>query len=174
MFNQGKWRQGKGDLESRLRAARAEPREEFTDGLVRQIQGAERHPSAARAWSRLAFAGAFTTFVLGILASAGGLGYAASGARHTYSLASQLAVKHQITVHHSAATDQYGSPPSPPKQNVAGKSTVHPSAAEGALAATAQSGQLPFTGLSLLGAFIASGILMCVGLFLRRRGRSHS
>jgi hypothetical protein len=175
MFNQRRWRRGEGELESQLRAARAEPSDEFVDGIARQIQGAGRRPSAARAWSRIAFAGAFTTFVLGIFASVGGLGYAASGARHTYSLASQLAVHHRITVHHSAASDQYGSPPSQPSQNVAGKVAVQSSAgAEHALAASAQSTQLPLTGFSLLGTFIASGILMCLGLFLRRRGRSTS
>jgi hypothetical protein len=173
MFNLRRWQRHESDLENRLRAARAEPRDEFADQLAKQVLAAGGRRSSAQAWSRLAFAAAFTTFVLGVFASVGGVGYAASGARHTYSLVSELAVKHQITVHRSAADDQYGKPPTRPTGNVAGKRVVHKTAAAApAFSAAARTGTLPFTGFSLIGTFIASGILMCAGLLLRRRGKS--
>lgn len=159
----------RSDLEARLRAAKAEPREQFVETLTRQIRG-EARARAARPWSRLAFAGAVTTLVLGTFASAGGFGYAASGVTHRYYAVKQLIVKHHVVVH-SSADDQYpGKPktPSTPAGNVVGTQ------AQGAVAAASAKGTLPFTGLSLVLTLVVSLALIAAGLVLRRRDRESS
>src|SRR5216683_2945136 len=110
---------GKSDPEAMLRSHRAEPREEFLQGLVDQV-GAER-PVHRTAWSRLAFAGAASTMILGMFASFGGLGYAASGASATYSVVKKAVVQHKLTVdvRKSSAAGQYDTTPTPPANNVA-------------------------------------------------------
>jgi hypothetical protein len=160
----------RADLESRLRAARAEPREDF----VRQLAGELRPASSPHRapWSRLAFAGALSTMILGSLASFGGLGYAASGATGTYDVVKQIVVKHEIavSVHKSSAGAQYPSQPPPPTNVPAGTNV----ASAGGVASAQQTGTLPFTGISLLGTVIVSLGLIVVGLILRRRERDSS
>jgi len=162
-------RSGVGDeFEGRLRRHRAEPRIEFVEGLSQRVL-AER-PSAHRAWSRLAFAGAVSTFILGTFASFGGLGYAASGAAGTYHTVKQVATKHTliVSVHKSSASDEY---PPKPKPHV----TQPPAAVAGAQGqlgvGAVQGGTLPFTGLSLLATLVLSLALIASGLALRRRER---
>jgi hypothetical protein len=153
-----------------LRNHRAEPREDFVERLAERID-AER-PAQRTAWSRLAFAAAASTMILGMFASFGGLGYAASGASSTYSVVKQAVVKHKVTVHvnKSSARSQYAKPPSAPApaQQVAGQTQVKGSS----LGAVKSS--LPFTGLSLLATVLVGFALLVTGLFLRRRERSDS
>src|SRR5207249_1236552 len=128
-----------------LRSHRAEPREEFVESVANRIS-AER-PVQRAAWSRLAFAGAASTMILGMFASFGGLGYAASGASSTYTVVKQAVVHHKLTVHvKSSASGQYDVTPTAPAptQQAAGKTQVKGSA----LGAVKSS--LPFTGVSLL------------------------
>src|SRR5947199_2055966 len=115
-----------------LRSHRAEPREEFVESLAERVDG-ERlvHRTA---WSRLAFAGAASTMILGMFASFGGLGYAASGATSTYSVVKKAVVQHKLSVdvRKSSASGQYDTTPTtpaPPANNVAGTSAVKGSAA---------------------------------------------
>jgi hypothetical protein len=152
-----------------LRSHRAEPREEFVESLAERVD-AER-PVHRTAWSRLAFAGAASTMILGMFASFGGLGYAASGATSTYTVVRQAVVHHKITVHvdKSSASSQYDQTPTAPTQsNVAGQTQVKGSA----LGAVKSS--LPFTGVSLLATVLLGFALLVTGLILRRRERSES
>jgi hypothetical protein len=158
------------DLEATLRESRAEPREEFVQNLADHVS-AER--PVRTAWSRLAFAGAASTMILGMFASFGGLGYAASGANSTYSVVKKAVVQHKLSVdvHKSSAAAQYpDNTPSqePPANNVAGETT---GSAAGAVAG-AQT--LPFTGVSRLVTVLIGLALLTTGLILRRRERSDS
>ena len=108
-----------------LRSHRAVPREEFVESLAERID-AER-PVQRTAWSRLAFAAAASTLILGMFASFGGLGYATSGATSTYTVVRQAVVHHKLTVHvdESSASSQYNVTPAAPTQsNVAGQTQV--------------------------------------------------
>jgi hypothetical protein len=158
---------GQSDPESILRSNRAEPRDEFVQSLADQVDAAR--PAGHTAWSRLAFAGAASTMI----ASFGGLGYAASGANTTYSVVKKAVVDHKLSVdvHKSSASAQYpDNTPSveAPANNVAGETT---GSAAGAVAG-AQT--LPFTGVSLLVTVLLGFALLTTGLILRRRERSDS
>lgn len=165
MPNFRRWRDRESELEAQLRAARVAPRDELVSDLSRRI-AATNGAHTVRPWSRVAFAGAVTTLMLGMFASFGGISYAASGADHTYQAVKTLVVKHRVTVRHSSAADQYRknpTAPSGPSDTVAGKQ-----AASGVEAA-AQSGTLPFTGFSLLATVLVSLALIATGIVLRRR-----
>src|SRR5436305_9056292 len=141
-----------------LRSHRAEPREEFVESVANRIS-AER-PVQRTAWSRLAFAGAASTMILGMFASFGGLGYAASGATSTYTVVKQAVVHHKLKVHikESSASSQYDQTPTAPAQQVAGQTQVKGSA----LGAVKSS--LPFTGVSLLATVLLGFALLVTGL----------
>jgi hypothetical protein len=151
-----------------LRSHRAEPREEFVESLAARIS-AER-PVQRTAWSRLAFAGAASTMILGMFASFGGLGYAASGASSTYTVVKQAVVHHKLAVHvnRSSARSQYPATPQAPTQQVAAQTQTKGSS----LGAVKSS--LPFTGLSLLVTVLLGSALLVTGLILRRRERGES
>lgn len=151
-------------LEARLRSARPIPRDE----LVRSIAGRAATKRAPRAWSRVAFAGALTTLLLGMFASFGGIGYAASGATQAIDTLKTLSTKHKVTVH-SAADAQYPGQPAPAPK---GPSHAVKPAERTAVAGAAQSATLPFTGLSLLATVLVGSALLGIGLILRRRERS--
>src|SRR6266511_3900047 len=67
-----------GRLEHELRAGRPEPRADFLLSLTKHMSTSR--PRQPRRASRVAFALALTTFMVGTFASFGGLSYAASGA----------------------------------------------------------------------------------------------
>jgi hypothetical protein len=158
------------DPEATLRSYRAQPREEFVESLTDRV-GEE--PLVHRtAWSRLAFAAAASTMILGMFASFGGLGYAATGATSTYSVVKQAVVKHKLSVdvRKSSASGQYPPTPTAPTNQVAGESAVKGSAT----GAVAGAQTLPFTGVSLLVTVLLGFALLVTGLILRRRERSDS
>jgi hypothetical protein len=160
------------DLEASLRKSRAQPREEFVQSLADHVDDMKR-PVHRTAWSRLAFAGAASTMILGMFASFGGLGYAATGATSTYSVVKQAVVKHKLSVdvRKSSASGQYPPTPTAPTENqVAGESAVKGSAT----GAVAGAQTLPFTGVSLLVTVLLGFALLVTGLILRRRERSDS
>lgn len=165
------WRRmfgARSELEGVLRSQRVEAREEFVDRLSERVLA--EPPAARRAWSRVAFAGAVSTFILGSVASFGGLSYAASGAAGTYHTVKQVAVKHTlfVSVSKSSAAGQYAPKPKPKHHS------RHQSAAGVAglqSAVSKPSGTLPFTGLSLLTTLVVSLALIATGLLLRRRER---
>ncbi len=152
-------------LEEQLRSARPAPSDELVARIASRI-GTDRAP---RAWSRLAFAGALTTLLLGTFASFGGLGYAASGTTHAIGTLKTLAVSHKVTVR-SASDDQYKPTPEAPKPHLRGVARAQ----SAGVAAAVQSRSLPFTGFSLLGTVLAGIALLTLGIVLRRRERSRS
>ncbi len=168
MWSHRRSRRG-SDPGATLRSHRAVPREEFVQAIADHVS-AER-PVQRTAWSRLAFAGAASTMILGMFASFGGLGYAASGATSTYSVVKKAVVQHKLNADvRSSASDQYKPTPTPPANNVAGESAVKGSTA----GAVAGAQTLPFTGISLLVTVLIGFALLATGLILRRRERSDS
>jgi hypothetical protein len=152
-------------LEGALRSQRAEA----PGGLVEEISAKVSAAPVQRrgAWSRVAFASAVSVFVLGTFASFGGLGYASSGASDTYSAVKKIAVGQKLKVAKTSAADQYHPTTTPSAFTPPATNT-----ASGVNAAVKVQGQtLPFTGLSLLGTFLASLGLIGAGIFLRRRER---
>jgi hypothetical protein len=164
-----RWRSHKSDLETELRIARPRARAEFRNDLAEHVL-ASRPAAVARPWSRVAFAGAVAALMLGTFASFGGIGYAASGAGHTYKTVKTLVIKQRVTVHNSAASAQYQPPP--PTIKDTGSVAGDQSGTGGVQAAAA--GTLPFTGFSLLATVLVSLGLIATGLMLRRRERTDS
>ncbi len=150
------------ELEALLRRHRAEPRDVFVARLAETVQAG---PTPRRAWSRVAFAGAVSVFILGTFASFGGLGYAASGAASAYHATKQVTAGHFfVSVHKSSAASQYAPKP---------KHKRHQRHVTGGLAGvqagvTKTSGSLPFTGLSLLATLLVSLALIGLGIALQR------
>jgi hypothetical protein len=99
------WRKNRRTgLEAELRANRPEP----SDELVRRIESRVR-ADGKRASLRVVFAGALMAGVLAMLASVGGLGYAATSTSHAFNTAKRAMHSHAVArVHKSAAADQYG------------------------------------------------------------------
>jgi hypothetical protein len=158
-------------LEARLRSARPEADE----ALVRNIAGALEPRRRPRAWSRVAFAAAFTTFLVGSFASFGGISYAASGATNAVQTLTKLAKAEKVVVHHSAAANQYNPPgeeQAPAAEAPAVETQGAAQAVGGVQAETA--GSLPFTGLSLLATTLLGLAMITTGLALRRRERRKS
>lgn len=141
--------------------------------------------------SRLAFALALTALLLGAFVSFGGLAYAATQTRDAVHTITKVTTGHRVVVRDSSAADQYnhkkpktckdrgltavGSTPTkkcpqvftPPAGEPAGQPTS-------ASTAVSQQGTLPFTGLSLAGTALVSGLLLLLGIVLRRRERRSS
>ena len=151
-------------LEARLRTARPEADEE----LVRSIAGSLEPRREPRAWSRVAFAGAFTTLLVGMFASFGGISYAASGATTAVHTLTKIAKAQKVVVHHSAAADQYH-PGNEGQQAPA--SETQGAQAQGAQGVEAAQSTLPFTGISLLVTVLLGLTMVSTGLALRRRER---
>jgi hypothetical protein len=157
--------------EATLRSYRAEPRQEFVKSLAQRV-ATEGSVRPRTAWSRLAFAGAASTMILGMFASFGGLGYAASGATSTYTAVKNVVIdqKLNVDVRESSASAQYDTEPAPPpEQNVAPAQETQVAAA-----AIGEADTLPFTGISLLATVLIGCMLLALGLILRRRERSDS
>ena len=124
------------------------------------------------AWSRLAFAGAVSSLILGMFAAVGGFTYAAAGATSTYSVVREVVVDHQVTldVAKSSADEEYPPTPKPPAEP-----PKQDTSAGTAGVATEVTGQtLPFTGISLLSSALIGAALLVLGLILRRRERNSS
>jgi hypothetical protein len=163
---------GGSELDAVLLGRRSDAREDFVAELSKRVLDEPYAPR--RTWSRAAFAGAVSTFILGTFASFGGLGYAASGAAGTYHAVKQVAVKHTliVSVHKSSARDQYAPKPKPHKKPIAtGVAGRQGAVGVAGVAGVRSGGTLPFTGLSLLATFVLSIALIIAGLSLRRRER---
>lgn len=156
-------------LEKQLRSARPRPRDAFVQMLTGRLR--ERQPSARPAWSRLAFAAAVSSLIVGTFASFGGLGYAGTSATTTYHVVKNVVVNHKValTVRKSSAAAQY---PGTPQGTLPASKTSK--AGKAAVAGAVQARTLPFTGFSLLGTVIVSLALIGLGLVLRRRERGTS
>ena len=122
--------------------------------------------------SRVAFALALTALMLGTFVSFGGLTYAATQTKNAAHTVKNVASGRKFVVHHSSAADQYQKSKPGEKQTFTPPSG--PSAAgspPGSSGPIEAQGTLPFTGLSLAGTALASGLLLLVGIVLRRRKR---
>jgi hypothetical protein len=154
-------------VERRLRAEAPVPAEELVARIAASLQPAASR--AGRVGSRVAFAGAVTTFMLGTFASFGGLGYAASTAASAGQTVKQVVAKAPLVREISAAADEYGEdeveeePAAPTDNSVSGGEQLGNVAGD--------SGTLPFTGISLLVTVLISGALMASGFALRRAGQ---
>ena len=100
------WRRNRETgLEAELRANRPEPSRELVHQLEARVHQDGRR---ARGTFRVAVVSAVVVGMLAALGSAGGLGYAATGAGHAVSKAKRIVHQHGVTqVHKSAARDQY-------------------------------------------------------------------
>ena len=158
---------GDHGLERRLRSARPEAPDHLVNAVSTRVAGRER----PRVGSRLAFAAAFSTLLLGSFAAFGGVGYTTAGASHAYKTAKNLTAAKPVRVQ-SAADDQYKPTPKE-NEGVASASASQTSQSQtaGAAVAREQGQTLPFTGISLLATVIVALALMALGFALRRRER---
>jgi len=103
------WRRNRETgLEAELRANRPEPSRELVHQLEARVHQDGRR---ARGAFRVAIVSAVVVGMLAALGSAGGLGYAATGAGHAVAKATRIVHVHGVTqVHKSAARDQYSKP----------------------------------------------------------------
>ena len=153
-------------IEALLLAHRPLPRPDFVHGLASRVSDRGDRPRFAL--SRVAFAAALSTLMLGTFASFGGLSYAADGAHHSLKAVKSVVTQApRETVKRSPASDQYTSPPpvvTPPAGGgVSGAGGGGAGSGPAAVNAT-----LPFTGFPLLlTAAIGLGFL-ALGLMLRR------
>ena len=103
------WRRNRETgLEAELRANRPEPSRELVHQLEARVHQDRRR---ARGTFRVAVVSAVIVGMLAALGSAGGLGYAATGAGNAVNKAKRIVHVHGVTqVHKSAARDQYSKP----------------------------------------------------------------
>lgn len=120
--------------------------------------------------SRFAFSAALTALMLGTFVSFGALSYAASQSKSAVRTLAKVATAKKVVIHHSSAADQYHEKNPGQKQVFTPPSGSPPSSA----GTTLQAGTLPFTGLSLGATALVSGLLLLVGIMLRRRERRSS
>jgi hypothetical protein len=158
------WRRRRA-TERQLRRERPVPSDELVASISATVA---THRPRAKVGSRIAFAAAITTFMLGTFASFGGLSYAASGVSTAARAVERVVVKQVPLVReNSAAADEYGPNVTPPAEEVSkpanrdGTGTV--------AGAAVASGTLPFTGLSLATTLLISLGLIGAGVVLRRR-----
>jgi hypothetical protein len=122
--------------------------------------------------SRVAFALALSALMLGTFVSFGGLSYAATQTMNAVHTVKNVAAGRKVVVHHSSAADQYHKSKPGEKQTFTPPSGSSPSeSSSGSTGPIEAQGTLPFTGLSLVGTALASGLLLLLGIVLRRRER---
>jgi hypothetical protein len=127
-------------------------------------------PERARRGSRFAFSAALTVLMLGTFVSFGGLSYAASQSKSAVHTLAKVATAKKVVIHDSSAADQYH------KKNPGQEQTFTPpsGSSPNSTGPVQQAGTLPFTGLSLGATALVSGLLLLVGIMLRRRERRSS
>jgi hypothetical protein len=148
-----------GRLERDLRLSKPEPRADFVLALTKHVAGSTR--PRRRSASRLAFALALTTFVVGSFASFGGLSYAASGATSAADVVKSAVTSHNPRPNSRTSAQQVHQPPAGPESNAAGGAAAAP-------ASQVAGSNLPFTGISLLVTAVLGLALLGSGLILRR------
>jgi hypothetical protein len=150
------------DLGRQLAAARPRPSDELVEGIAARISARP----APRRYSRVAFGLALATFMAGLFATFGGVGYAASGVTDTVNAVKT--VVHAKAPHRSpqtSATAQYDH-----SQVAAAVAKVaKPKKSTPVTKTVVKNSQLPFTGLSLLPTVLVALALIGVGIMLRRR-----
>ena len=137
-------------------------------GKHREVESEAGSADRSNRASRLAFACALTALMLGTFVSFGGLSYAGTATSSAAHTLKKVTTGHKVVVQHSSASDQYGKPKQ--KQIFTPPSGPSP----GSTGQVLQQGTLPFTGLSLAGTALISGLLLLLGIALRRRERRSS
>ena len=184
------WPGRKDDLGVELRASRPEPSRDFVDTLSERIASDGRRTPLPSA-SRLSFVAALTVFMLGTLASFGGLGYAASSTKGAFKKVSALEgpsaartpasdqYVEKVTICHNGHTITISQSALPAHRRHG--DTIGPCGVLGASASRARGGgalgatsggALPFTGISLAATVLVSLVLMTLGFALRRRANA--
>jgi hypothetical protein len=150
------------DLGRQLSADRPRPSAELVEGIAARISARP----APRRYSRVAFGLALATFMAGLFATFGGVGYAASGVTDTvHAVKTAVHVTAKPRAVQSSAKAQYGH-----SQVAAAIAKVQkPKKSAPAVKTVVKSSQLPFTGLSLLPTVLVALALIGVGVLLRRR-----
>jgi hypothetical protein len=159
----GRFSRKHDDLGRQLSAARPRPSAELVEGIAARISA---RPTPRR-YSRVAFGLALATFMAGLFATFGGVGYAASGVTDTVrAVKTAVHVTSTPRAVQSSAKAQYGH-----SQVAAAIAKVSKPAKKPAPAVktVVKSGNLPFTGLSLLSTVLVALALIAVGVLLRRR-----
>ncbi len=155
------------EIERRLRADAPVPADELVARIAASLEpGGSR---AGRVWSRVAFAGAVTTFMLGTFASFGGLGYAAATAESAGNTVKQVVAQAPLVREISPAAAEYGE--DEVKEEAAPTDNNNVAGGQQLGEVAGEAGTLPFTGISLLLTVLISGALMASGFALRRAGQ---
>jgi hypothetical protein len=123
-----------------------------------------------RRGSRFAFSAALTVLMLGTFVSFGGLSYAASQSRNAVHSLTRVAAAQKVVVRDSSAADQYHQKTNPQQKQV----FTPPSGPSAGSTGATPDGTLPFTGISLAGTALLSGLLLLAGIVLRLRERRSS
>jgi hypothetical protein len=133
--------------------------------------GKNRATGGSTRGSRIAFALALTALMVGTFVSFGALSYAGTASKSAIHTIKAVATGHKVVVRHSSAGAQY--PPKPPKPRTHHQKFTPPNdgTPPGSTGTVVQQGTLPFTGLSLVGTALVSGLLLLLGFALRRRER---
>jgi hypothetical protein len=160
----------RNDLDRAIAAGRPRP----SDELVGEISAQVSARPMPRRHSRTAFGLALATFMAGLFASFGGVGYAASGVSGTVSaVTTAVHVQSKASVRtHSSAKDEYGKSVAGGvigKTKVIKKAKPKPTVAAVSPAQTVKTNQLPFTGLTLVPTIALALLLVAAGIMLRRR-----
>jgi len=158
----GRFSRKHDDLGRQLSAARPRPSAELVEGIAARVSA---RPTPRR-YSRVAFGLALATFMAGLFATFGGVGYAASGVTDTVrAVKTAVHVTSKPRAVQSSAKAQYGH-----SQVAAAIAKVSkPAKPAPAVKTVVKSSQLPFTGLSLLSTVLVALALIAVGVLLRRR-----
>ena len=171
------------DLESELRALRPAPRPELVDSITdRVVMKAHARPQYHRL-SRLSFAAALTTLVLGTLASFGGLSHAATGTVDALQAVKSVAADNAgpRIPDRSPAQTQYGGEDeevevttvvrTQPGGGAPGGGAPGGGAPVSEVAGVTAAGQLPLTGLGLVTTALVGLGFAGLGLALLRASR---
>ena len=158
----GRFSRKHDDLGRQLSAARPRPSAELVEGIAARVSA---RPTPRR-YSRVAFGLALATFMAGLFATFGGVGYAASGVTDTVrAVKTAVHVTSKPRAVQSSAKAQYGH-----SQVAAAIAKVSkPAKPAPAVKTVVKSSQLPFTGLSLLSTVLVALALIAFGVLLRRR-----
>ena len=180
----------KDDLGVVLRASRSEPSRDFVDTLSERI-ASEGRRTRLRSASRLSFAAALTVFMLGTLASFGGLGYAASSTKGAFKKVARSNARQRAAPRRATSTSRRSRSVTTAIRSasasrrwrriyvmatrsgrVACSGRAHRAHWAAERSASASGGALPFTGISLAATVLLSLVLMTLGFALRRRANA--
>ncbi len=168
------------DLESELRAFRPAPHPELVDSITDRIASGHHARPQLHRLSRLSFAAALTSLVLGTLASFGGLSHAASGTVDAFEAVKTVATENVglRIPDRSPAQTQYGGEDEETEVTTVVRTTPGAGGGGGGgggapvtevAGVTAE--QLPLTGLGLITTALVGLGFAGLGLALRRASR---